>query len=143
MRYSAMVVKLPNDKTMKFKFNTIYNGLKYSNVISIKQLHQLFRLQHSKLKGVKVIKTKFGGVRIIFYGDKELDKFILEAPNGEIISFRDYVNLGLMFSDSCNKDNYTIIDNKDCINNTEITFTLYNNTTVFSVRAMIKIRLLN
>lgn len=134
MRYNAMVVKIPNCKTKRFKFSVIYGGLNHGSVIGMRYLYQLLRLQNKKLHGVRVIKTNYGVLRIVFYGDKELDKFFLEANNGDLISFKDYININLMMGYEIGDNGNIFIENDDYINNTEINFVMYNNTTVFSVR---------
>lgn len=134
MRYNAMVVKLPNGKLERFSFNLVYGGVDHDSVITGKQLSRLLKIEHSKLKGVKINKTRYNGLRVTFHGDKEIGNFYLENKDGSLLSFEDYINLNLMMSTDIGRHGHIIVENDDYINNTEISFVMFNGKTVFNVR---------
>lgn len=132
MRYSGIVVK-QNNKNTDIHFKVEYSGNDYDSVINKKNYQKLAKATN-KMKGVSLYKTRFGGLRVTFFGNKELDKFLFKNLDGSLISIEDYINLCFMMGYVEDSKHYKLIENHDYINNTELSIMIYSDKVLLVVR---------
>lgn len=133
MRYNGLVVKKQDNKCTDISFKVEYSGPDYGSVITKKDYQKLAKATN-KMKGVSLYKTRYGGLRVTFFGNKELDKFYLKQTDGSLVSLEEYINLCFMMGYVEDNKHYKLIENNDYINNTELSIMIYSNRIMFIVR---------